>query len=89
MPSSIDEGKVHIVSLLKAEAEKQGIKIKDVRWLQQEHAKEPYTLRATNEETGRIEDTSFSTKHLTHCKEKMKARVELKIVGLVIQLGKR
>jgi hypothetical protein len=91
MPLSIDEGKVHIVALLTAEAEKQAVKLNDVRWLQQENAKEPYILRVTNEKTGRIEDARFSVKHLTDREEddQMKMQVIAKIVGLVIQLGKR
>jgi hypothetical protein len=91
MPLSIDDGKAHVASLLGAEAEKQGIKLKDVQWLQQEHAKELYTLRATNEETRRIEDARFSIKHLTDCEEdnQMKMQVNAKVVGFVIQMRKR
>ncbi len=89
MPLTIEKGKVEIAALLQAEAEKQGVKLKDVRWWHEENAKDPYRLRAVNVETGRIEDARFSEKHLSRCNEEMKFKVYQKVTGLVIQLGKR
>jgi hypothetical protein len=90
MPLTIDQGKSRIVALLRSEAGKEGIKLKDTRWWQVGGGAGEYNLEASNAETGRTDDTTFSTKQLTLFEDdsEMRFQVAAKIAGLVIQLKK-
>ncbi len=92
MPLTTEQGKAKVEALLRAEAEKQGVKLKDVRWRYEElYTNDPHILEASNPDTGRMESARFSAKHLTHYEEdnQIRFRVVAKVAGLVIQLKRR
>ncbi|MGA2642469.1 MAG: hypothetical protein ABSG21_16390 [Spirochaetia bacterium] len=86
---AVENGKIQIAAWLREEANKEGIKLANVRWWGR-HPSGQHSLEASNAHTRKTADVEFASLHLTHSKvdNQMKTQVMAKIAGLLSRLQK-
>jgi hypothetical protein len=84
MSLTIEQGKMHVETLLHKLANKNGIELTSVRW--RETIDPPFYYLEAVSSTGRVANRKFSPEHLAGSESNTSAKVVMKIHSILIKL---